>query len=276
MVKKYGLLAGIIGSLLLTSYAFAVPPQPTITVSKNHAHDGPIIVVIDPGHGGKDPGTTGSHNIKEKNVVLKISKDLQQDINKEKGFHAKLTRKGDYFIPLRGRLKIAREDKADMFVAIHADAYKDHKAHGVSVFALSEHGATSEAARWVAHEENKSELKYDNLAGINLNNKSKVLRSVLINLSQTATTATSIQVGDAIINQVSKVTDMHHHGIEQAAFVVLKSPDIPSLLVETGFLSNPKEANRLNNPAYQEKIAHALAKGIVTYYRDHPIKRGKY
>lgn len=228
-----------------------------------------IIVVVDPGHGGKDPGATGPRGTHEKNVVLAISKDLQSMLDAQSGFHAELTRKGDYFIPLRQRLSIARKDHGDMFIAIHADAYRDRDAEGASVFALSLRGATSEAARWLARKENESEL------GHVLQDKNNTLKSVLINLAQTASISTSLRIGSDIIGQLHKFAKLHHDRVEQAAFVVLKEPDIPSLLVETGFISNAKEESRLNDPDYQHRIAKALMLGIVNYFKDHP-PRGTY
>lgn len=221
-----------------------------------------IIVVIDPGHGGKDPGAAGPSGHREKNVVLAISKLLQRYINQQPGFRAELTRNGDYFIPLRQRLAIARHDKADMFVAIHADAFRNTTAHGASVFALSERGATSEAALWIASSENKSEQ----LGEVNLSDKDQLLKSVLINLSQNHTIAVSLKIGYALLDQLNRFADLHHGSVEQAAFVVLKSPDIPSLLVETGFLSNRDEERRLMNISYQKRIAYGLMLGIKDYF----------
>lgn len=225
-----------------------------------------IIVVIDPGHGGKDPGATGIGGTEEKNIVLSISKILQKDINAQRGFRAVLTRTGDYYLTLRQRLVIARKDNADMFIAIHADKWKNTTAQGVSVFALSQKGATSEAARWLAKRENASEL----MGGVHLDNKSHMLKSVLINLSQAATIRSSLLLGNDIIQQIKPIARMHHDRVEQAAFVVLKSPDIPSLLVETGFLSNPREEKRLKSNAYQHKLALALMYGIRAYFRTYP------
>lgn len=231
-----------------------------------------VIVVIDPGHGGKDPGATGYHGTHEKNVVLAISRDVQRDIDEQPGFKAVLTRTGDYFIPLRGRLAIARNNKADMFVAIHADASPDSSAQGVSVFALSERGATSEEARWLASRENQSEL----MGGVSLGDKSNMLKSVLINLSQTATVQSSLQIGEDLAQNIGHFAELHHgHRVEQAAFVVLKSPDIPSLLIETGFISNTYEESRLNSSMYQNRLAQAIAQGICEYFRAHP-PRGTY
>ncbi|WP_423064099.1 N-acetylmuramoyl-L-alanine amidase [Candidiatus Paracoxiella cheracis] len=225
-----------------------------------------IIIVIDPGHGGKDPGATGAGGTHEKTIVLKISKDLQRDINHQPGFVAYLTRKGDYYLTLRQRLAIARRYKADMFIAIHADAYRDHYAHGASVFALSQRGATSEAAHWLATHENESEL----MGGVDLADKTNLLKSVLINLSQTATIRASLWIGQRIIHALGNFARLHHRRVEQAAFVVLKSPDIPSLLVETGFISNPSEERKLKNPAYQKSIASALMQGIRSYFIHSP------
>lgn len=223
----------------------------------------PVIIVIDPGHGGRDPGATGQYGTHEKDVVLAISKDLQNLINKQPGFKAELTRNGDYFIPLRRRLYIERHDHADMFIAIHADGYKDHYAEGASVFALSQRGATSEAARWLAQKENESEL------GHVLANKSDTLKSVLIDLAQTASITTSLAIGNSIVHELSRVANLHRGFVEQAAFVVLKEPDVPSLLVETGFISNAREELSLRRPQYQQKIAHALMLGIVDYFNQH-------
>lgn len=236
-----------------------------VIAAKNTGKQRDIIVVIDPGHGGKDPGTIGSVGIQEKNVVLEISKCLAQEIEKESGFKAVLTRNSDYFIPLRQRLRIAREERGDMFVAIHADAFINPYAGGSSVFALSAHGASSEAARWLAEKENYSEL-----GGVSLLDKSNVLRSVLIDLSQTATISASLQLGNNVLRQLSKIGRLHRGFVEQAPFMVLKSPDIPSLLVETGFLSNPLEEQRLHDPYYQRKIASAIAAGIRNYFMENP------
>ncbi|HEV2614860.1 MAG TPA: N-acetylmuramoyl-L-alanine amidase [Gammaproteobacteria bacterium] len=229
-------------------------------------------VVIDAGHGGKDPGTIGPHNVYEKNVTLAIARDLQTLVNQQPNMKTVMTRKGDYYVGLRQRLMIARKEKGDIFIAIHADAYKDQSAEGASVFALSLHGASSEAALWLAQKENYSEL-----GGIDLNNVSvqdAQLRSVLIDLSQTATISASVQLGRAVIKQLGEMTALHHGVVEQAPFMVLKSPDIPSILVETGFLSNPKEESRLKSKAYQEEMAEALMSGISQYYSQTSVGKG--
>jgi len=233
------------------------------TTSNDHRN---IIVVIDPGHGGKDPGAKGVQGTNEKNVVLSISKTLEQTISQMPGFHAVLTRSTDRYLTLRERLRVARLDHADMFVAIHADKWRNTDARGVSVFALSQRGATSEAARWLAKRENASEL----MGGVQLTDQSQLLQSVLINLSQSATIRASLIVGKNIMDEVKPFARLHHQKVEQAAFVVLKSPDIPSLLVETGFLSNPMEEKNLCDPQYQNKLGVAIADGIRSYFASNP------
>lgn len=225
-----------------------------------------IIVVIDPGHGGKDPGAIGRSGFQEKTVVLAIAKRLARSINRQSGFRAKLTRQGDYYISLRERLMIARRAKADLFISIHADAFHNPASHGVSVFALSQRGATSEAARWLAHRENVSETLGDE----KLANKDQLLSSVLINLSQNHTIGESLKIGESMLMHFNSFSKLHHRHVEQAAFVVLKSPDIPSLLVETGFLSNAHEERRLATPWYQERVAHALMTGVKQYFLTNP------
>lgn len=238
--------------------------QPTISVpKKNELRD--VIVVIDPGHGGKDPGAMGARGTREKNVVLEISRELQQIINKQPHMRAYLTRNGDRYVSLRSRLNIARKKDADIFVAIHADAF--HKAHsrGASVFALSQRGASSEAARWLAERENHSEL-----GDASLLDKGYILRSVLIDLSQTATISASLQLGSQVLSQLGDIAQLHNRKVEQAGFVVLKSPDIPSILIETGFISNRREEQLLRSRGYQQHLAKAIMRGIRAYFWQHP------
>jgi N-acetylmuramoyl-L-alanine amidase len=222
-----------------------------------------VVIVIDPGHGGKDSGAAGPNGGFEKHVVLKISKRLQQLLNDEPGFTAVLTRSTDIYLPLRKRLAIARKNHADMFIAVHADAYHYSNATGASVYALSQRGATSEAARWLAEKENESEL-----GGLSneLADKDAMLRSVLIDLSQTHTIEASLGIGNTVLRNIGHFAQLHHPRVEQAAFVVLKSPDIPSILVETGFISNPLEEQRLTDPDYQEQTARAIKEGIKQYF----------
>lgn len=243
-----------------------LPPK-SITKPKPHI----ITVIIDPGHGGKDPGAHGRYGTLEKNVVLSIAKQLQSLINRQPGMRAVLTRQGDYFVNLRQRLSIARKNSGDVFVSIHADAFQNPYSHGVSVFALSERGGTSEAAKWLAEKENYSELGGVSLG--DLDDKNGMIRSVLIDLSETATIGASLELGDGVLNHIGHVTHLHHHDVEQAQFVVLKSLDIPSVLVETGFISNPQEEMQLKNPAYQAKIAQAILLGIQQYLRQHPPRQ---
>jgi len=231
-----------------------------------------IVVVIDPGHGGKDPGARGYHRTFEKDVVLAIAKRLQQKINRQAGMQAVLTRDGDYFIDLRRRLDISRHYHADVFVAIHADAFTNVHSHGASVFALSSRGATSEAARWLAEKENHSELAGVNLRG--LDDQNGMVRSVLMDLSQTATIQSGIKMGQNVLRYLGGMTTLHNQRVEQAGFVVLKSPDTPSILVETGFISNPIEEKQLASPSYQEKLSEAIFKGLYQYFKDYP-PRGK-
>lgn len=227
-----------------------------------------ILVVIDPGHGGKDPGASGFHRTLEKHVVLAIAKRLQQKINHQPGMHAVLTRDGDYFIDLRRRLDISRKYHPDVFIAIHADAFTNTHSHGASVFALSQRGATSEAARWLAEKENYSELGGVNLK--DLDDQNGMVRSVLIDLSQTATIQAGLKMGQHVLRHLGGITTLHNHHVEQARFVVLKSPDTPSILVETGFISNPMEEQNLSSPNYQEKLSQAIFNGLCQYFRDFP------
>ena len=225
-----------------------------------------VIVVIDPGHGGRDPGAIGFGRTHEKDIVLRIAKYLQQDINQQPGFKAYLTRKGDYYLMLRQRLAIARQYQADVFIAVHTDAYKNSEAHGATVFALSKGGATSEAARWLSRHENKSEL----MGGVDLSNKNHLLKSILINLSQMTTIHASLLIGKEVIHALYRMGDVRHNHVKQAAFVVLQSPDIPSLLVETGFVSNLHEEHQLLNFIYQKRIASALMQGVRSYFIHSP------
>jgi len=232
-----------------------------------------VLVVIDPGHGGKDPGALGARRHAEKHVVLAIARQLKNLVDKQPGMRAILTRDGDYFVALRERLAIARKHDADVFVSIHADAFVNKNSNGASVYALSSRGATSEAARWLAEKENYSELGGVDLS--DLKDDSGLLRGVLIDLSQTATIRASLQMGDHVLKYIDNLTNLHHDRVEQARFVVLKSPDIPSILVETGFISNPKEERNLVSPAYQKKLTYAILKGLQLYFGELPPRGTK-
>ena len=225
-----------------------------------------IVVAVDAGHGGDDPGAKGAGGLYEKNVTLAIAKELVKLIDATPGYSAFLTRSGDYFVSLRGRTQIARRKNADLFVSIHADAFKDSSAQGAGVFALSERGATSEAARWLAQQENDSDL----VGGVNFADKDPLLQEVLLDLSMTATVAASLDMGAVVLRQLGGVTRLHRGHVEQAGFVVLKNPDIPSLLVETGFITNAAEARNLAKPAFRSALAHAIFTGIDSHFRKKP------
>lgn len=241
-------------------------------LAQKRQHQRIYTIVIDAGHGGKDPGARGVNGTTEKQVVLSVAKKLAKEINQEVNMRAVLTRKDDYYVPLRERIKLARKGNADLFIAIHADAYFDDSAVGASVFALSKRGATSEAARWLANRENYSELSGVELDS--LKDRSPLLRSVLIDLVQTATIRDSICLGNKMLDALDDVSSLHHSQVEQAPFVVLKSPDIPSILIEIGFITNPHEEKRLMTPNYQEKLARALAVGIRAYVKQYAIIDG--
>ena len=228
-----------------------------------------IVVAIDAGHGGEDPGAIAYGGGYEKHVTLAISRKLAALINKEKGFKAVLVRTGDYYIDLRRRTRIARENNADLFVSIHADAFNDRRANGASVYALSRRGATSETARWLAQKENASD-QIGGEDGISLSDKDDVLAGVLLDLSMTSTLSSSLEVGDKVLKNMSTINRLHKKQVEQAAFAVLKSPDIPSILVETGFISNPTEAKKLKSSRHQRDMARAIFKGVKYWFYQKP------
>ena len=227
--------------------------------------DNRFVVMIDAGHGGEDPGAVGSKKTYEKHVVLQIAKKLRDRLNKVQGIHAELTRNGDYFIPLKRRTAIARKHRAEIFVSIHADAFHKRSAHGISVFTLSRRGATSETARWLANKENASDL----IGGVSLKDKDDELAEVLIDLQSSKTMERSMNLGGKVLNELGKVGRLHGRRVESAGFAVLKSPDIPSILIETGFISNPGEEKKLKSSKYQARIADAIARGIIRYARQH-------
>lgn len=225
-----------------------------------------IIVAIDAGHGGEDPGARGANGTHEKDVTLAIARKLKAKIDAEPNMRGVLTRDGDYFIPLHGRVVKARKLQADLFVSIHADAFVSPDARGSSVFALSERGATSAMARYLAKRENESDL----IGGVSLDDKDPYLAKTLLDLSQTATISDSLKLGKAVLGQVGQINTLHKGEVEQAAFAVLKSPDIPSILVETAFISNPEEERKLNDDNYQSKLADAVLTGIKRYFASNP------
>jgi len=224
-----------------------------------------IIIAVDAGHGGDDPGATGPHGVREKDVTLKIARNLANLINREYGMKAILIREGDYFLSLRSRIGKAREHKADLFISIHADAFRDPRVRGSSVYILSNRGASSEAAKWLAERENAADL----IGGVSLDDKDDVLASVLLDLSQTASLEASIGVADRVLSDLKKLGRTHKKHVQSAGFAVLKSPDIPSILVEMAYISNPEEEKNLRNTAYQTKLAKALLSGMKSYFRDY-------
>lgn len=225
-----------------------------------------ITVAIDAGHGGEDPGARGANGTHEKDVTLAIAKKLKAMIDAEPNMRGVLTRDADYFIPLHGRVVKARKLQADLFVSIHADAFVKPEARGSSVFALSERGATSAMARYLATKENESDL----IGGVRLDVKDPYLAKTLLDLSQTATISDSLKLGKAVLGHLGEINTLHKSAVEQAGFAVLKSPDIPSILVETAFISNPEEERRLNDDAYQNKMADAVLSGIKRYFAANP------
>lgn len=239
------------------------------TVTQDSAGKRDIIVVIDAGHGGEDPGAIGPRGTREKDVVLRMAKTLADLVNKQPGFTAKLTRTGDYYIGLRNRTILARKYNADLFVSVHADAFRTPQPSGASVFALSQRGATSETARWLAQSENSSDL-IGGAGGLSLEGRDEMLAGVLLDLSMTASINASLGVGSSVLGRLGNVAKLHKPGVEQAAFVVLKSPDIPSILVEAGFISNPEEEKNLASQWYRDKLAGAIMDGIHEYFQRTP------
>lgn len=225
-----------------------------------------ITIALDPGHGGEDPGAIGRRGSYEKTVVLSIAKRLRKKFEQEPNMRVMLTRDDDYFVPLHVRVQKARRVQADLFVSIHADAFVKPDARGSSVFALSERGATSAAARWLATKENSADL----IGGVNLKTQDKQLASVLLDLSTTAQISDSLKLGKAVLSELGNINDLHKAHVEQAGFAVLKAPDIPSILIETAFISNPQEEARLNDEFYQEQMADAILAGIKRYFAKNP------
>ncbi len=254
--------------LVVDLYPVEATRAPRVAKSANdikRARD--VVVAVDAGHGGEDPGARGSRfGTKEKVVTLQMAQRLKRLIDAQPGMRAELTRTGDYYIGLRKRMTLARQHRADLFVSIHADAFRDKRVRGSSVYVLSQRGASSEAARWLAERENASDL----VGGVKLDDKDDVLRSVLLDLSQSATQHASLGAADKVYRQLHQVGKVHGRRVQRAAFMVLKSPDIPSLLIETGFISNPSEESNLRNPQYQERVAKAIMQGIQRYFADAP------
>jgi len=225
-----------------------------------------VTIALDPGHGGEDPGAIGARGSYEKHIVLSIAKRLKNKIDQEESMRPFLTREGDYFVPLHRRVSKARQVEADLFISIHADAFIQPHARGASVFALSQQGATSSTARWVANKENSSDL----IGGINIMVKDKQVAHLLLDLSTTAQINDSLRVGNSVLRNIGDFAPLHKNKVEQAGFAVLKAPDIPSILIETAFISNPQEEKRLNDEGYQERISEAILAGIKDYFSKNP------
>jgi N-acetylmuramoyl-L-alanine amidase len=234
------------------------------TVADVQKQNRDLIIAIDAGHGGEDPGAVGKNKVYEKYVVLAIAKELAKLFDQQKGYKPVLIRSGDYYVGLSERRSRARKAHADLFVSIHADAFTNPQANGSSVYALSSKGATSASAKFLANKENQADL----VGGVRLDDKDEILSSVLVDLSMTHKMAASLDVGGHVLGHMDHISRLHSKRVEQAAFAVLKTPDIPSILVETGFISNPGEAKKLASSAYQKKMAKAIYDGIHNYFKE--------
>jgi N-acetylmuramoyl-L-alanine amidase len=226
-----------------------------------------FVIALDPGHGGRDPGAIGKRGTREKDIALAVAKKMKTLINRTPGYRAVLTRDADRYITLRSRVKKARQAKADIFISIHADSFHKSNVKGASVYALSLRGASSEAARWIARKENSSDL----IGGISLDDKDDLIASVLLDLSQTATIQDSLELGSDVLSQLGKVSRLNNRKVQQAGFAVLKAPDMPSILVETAFLSNPSEEKKLRSSKHQHKLAKAVFAGIRKHLKNRQV-----
>ncbi|WP_151702870.1 N-acetylmuramoyl-L-alanine amidase [Nitrincola alkalilacustris] len=242
----------------------------TPNLAPNQVRD--IVIAIDPGHGGEDPGAIGPRGLREKDVVLAIGRELKRLIDAEPGYRAVMIRDGDYYVSLRDRTALARRSNADLFVSVHADGWHSPSARGASVWVLSERGASSEMGRWLASRENSADL-IGGVGSVSLEDKDDVLASVLLDMSMTASRTDSRQVASQIHGNISQFARMHKKEVEMAGFAVLRSPDIPSILVETGFITNPQEADLLKTPAYQARMAQAIFSGITAHFWQKPPDR---
>jgi N-acetylmuramoyl-L-alanine amidase len=261
-----GEFIGRIGEKAAPSAPAASAPRVATPPVLQQRVDRLIVVAIDPGHGGEDPGAIGPKGLKEKDVVLSIALQLRDRLNERPNMRAMLTRDADFFVPLHERVRKARRVQADLFVSIHADAFMRPEARGASVFALSENGATSAAARWMAQKENAADL----VGGVNVQAKDAQVLRALLDMSTTAQIKDSLKIGREVLGQIGRVGRLHKARVEQAGFAVLKAPDIPSILVETAFISNPEEEAKLRNPDYQRELVEALSNGISRYFAKNP------
>ena len=244
----------------------AANAPPAVVKSADDAHGRDVIVAIDAGHGGVDPGSIGKSGTREKHVTLAIARRLKERIDREPGMRAVLTRDNDNFIELRDRIVRARRQQADMFVSVHADSYRDRSVVGSSVYVLSARGASDESARWLADRENAADL----VGGVSLDDKDSVLASVLLDLSQGASMSASIAAAEKVMDELDRIGNVTRRGVKSAGFLVLKSPDIPSILVETAFISNPTEESRLGNARHQQRLAEAIYQGVRGYFYENP------
>jgi N-acetylmuramoyl-L-alanine amidase len=257
---------GNFGYRLVVDLAPAANALPTVVKAVAEGPGRDLIIAVDAGHGGQDPGSIGRRGTYEKDVTLAIARRLKARIDKEPGMRAILTRDSDYFLPLRERMVRARKQQADMFISVHADAFHDRSVAGSSVYVLSARGATDEAARWLAERENAADM----VGGISLDDKDDVLASVLLDLSQSASMSASIDAADNVLRELDLVGTVRRSQVQQARFVVLKSPDIPSMLVETAFISNPGEELKLTDAKHQQRLAEAILAGVRTYFYASP------
>ena len=252
--------------LVVDLYKKGKSATPIKSVAALAAKPRDVVIAIDAGHGGVDPGATGNGGTHEKDITLAVARDLKRLIDAQSGMHAMLTRDGDYFIQLKDRYRKAREAKADLFVSVHADAFASEDAKGSSVWMLSTRGASSEAARWLADRENRADL----VGGVTLDNKDNTLAAVLLDLSQSATLEASGAVAKRVLHSLAQIGPTHRGYVEKANFVVLRSPDVPSILVETAFITNPAEEKRLTSNSQREKLAGAILDGVRDYFRTTP------
>lgn len=253
---------------LMTAAPLHIAATPEAAIDKAHPKRD-IVVVVDPGHGGKDPGAIGAKGEREKDVVLSIAQLLAKRLKREKGFDVKLVRNDDFFVPLRKRVEIARKHNADMFISVHADAAPRLTASGASVYCLSEGGATSATARFMAQRENGVDLLGATRL-LNLKDKDPMLAGVILDMSMNATIAASLQLGSTVLGSLAGITTLHQKRVEQAGFAVLKSPDVPSILVETGFISNARDSQRLVTVRHQQAVADGLFQGLQRYFQKNP------
>jgi len=254
--------------LVVDLHATELSPTPIATSQQQRKQRKKrYVIALDPGHGGRDPGAIGKKGTREKDVALSVAKKLKTLINRTSGYRAILTREGDRFVSLRNRVKKAREAEADLFISLHADSFHSPNVKGASVYALSLSGASSEAARWIAKKENASDL----IGGISLDDKDDLIASVLLDLSQSATIQDSLELGSDVLSHLGKVSRLNNKKVQQAGFAVLKAPDMPSILIETAFLSNPSEEKKLRNPKHQHKLAKAVFSGIRNHLKSRQI-----